>query len=1079
MGTRAEIRKGCLLILMVIGGILFPMRSLAVDVNLPPFDIAPFALPNCPPGEFIFEEPRDIRRVVVSFKQDAPVQLGVSYLQNTWPKSRFEAMRPFDNPCTFGWFPIDDWFNSEWKAANTRIERIDPRTLSITFQPLSSEFESLEDYDVTIRRTLGIRIDPTEMERIEKVEIHTVSPPVETRGVRVELDAGSRTPGEGIEISGYNVEIQRAAPEQGVEVEGLAVRLGSAPKRSFLLNIRHMQPAHYFSGDDGHVTFSWGEEAFTISLSQLAQEGPIWFEELGVYLTAPARRETFEEYQRRIEGDKTINGRVLEHEEQSLGGAMNGQPARHRVAQHLGCKYARERFWVEPSGDILLREGDLHRIPGKDTERYKVEGDARFFFGLERWIVREWSSDPGPILSSNLKVEKDSLEVRQKVVVVPLDLSDLKTGHAPDDPMVALARFTFTNTGRESARAELPIRFSSNSRRSENRFSARRGGYSGNLIPLGDFDPLTLREDCLYSDWKGENVLRLRYQTAMTATLHGEGVLFSRELPPGASCELALKIPYIALESEEEFAKLKSLEFESADREASAAWVESSGGARVKTPEPILDSVHAAHLSHVFLTDIPMPDDPDLINTSVGTSVYGNFANESCMIIHDLDERGLHEEARRRLDLWIKYQGTVGTLGNFTDHDGVFFGAGGFEHGHTYNQHHGWVLWCLAEHYFLSGDTDWLRKVAEPMVKGVEWVFRQRKETMKPRPCSRGWEYGFLPEGALEDVGDYFYWLSTNALTWRGVDSAAKALAAIDHPEAARLQGEADAYRRDLIRGFETMRKHTPLARLRNGRWVPIYPSRLYLRGRDIGWIREILEGSVYLLISGLYPVEGKEAKWILDDFQDNRYMNPPFGYPVPDPEAAWFDHGGLSIQPNLLAGLMPHLDRDEPEIFLWMFFNCWAACYSPELNGMVEHPHPFLGFSNTAQFKTSDEANATSWLRSMFVYARGDLLHFGRALPREWFAQETPLSAEGVVTRFGKVSVTYEPLSPEGVIRAELDLGLRSAPGKALIRFRHPEASPIRSVRLNGKESERFDPVKGDVEITGLDGRITVEARF
>jgi hypothetical protein len=28
------------------------------------------------------------------------------------------------------------------------------------------------------------------------------------------------------------------------------------------------------------------------------------------------------------------------------------------------------------------------------------------------------------------------------------------------------------------------------------------------------------------------------------------------------------------------------------------------------------------------------------------------------------------------------------------------------------------------------------------------------------------------------------------------------------------------------------------------------------------------------------------------------------------------------------LAGLMPRLARDEPEIYIWMFFNAWAACY-------------------------------------------------------------------------------------------------------------------------------------------------------
>jgi len=66
-------------------------------------------------------------------------------------------------------------------------------------------------------------------------------------------------------------------------------------------------------------------------------------------------------------------------------------------------------------------------------------------------------------------------------------------------------------------------------------------------------------------------------------------------------------------------------------------------------------------------------------------------------------------------------------------------------------------------------------------------------------------------------------------VTWRGVDSAAQALEAIGHPEAARNRKEADAYKKDLVAGFEKSRQNSPLVRLRDGRWVPHYPSRLYL----------------------------------------------------------------------------------------------------------------------------------------------------------------------------------------------------------------------------------------------------------
>jgi hypothetical protein len=371
------------------------------------------------------------------------------------------------------------------------------------------------------------------------------------------------------------------------------------------------------------------------------------------------------------------------------------------------------------------------------------------------------------------------------------------------------------------------------------------------------------------------------------------------------------------------------------------------------------------------------------------------------------------------------------------------------------------------------------------MIEAADWVFRQRRNTMEQLACSRGWEHGFLPAGSLEDVTEFHYWLSTNSLTWRGTDSAARVLEDIGHPSALRVRKESDAYRADLIRGFETMRRHSPLVRLRDGRWVPHYPSRLYLRGRDYGWIREVLEGSVYLLISGLYDPGSREAGWILDDYQDNRYMSPPFGYPNADRDAFFFNRGGFSIQPNLLAGLMPHMFRDEPEIYIWMFFNAWCACYREEINAMVEHPMPDLGYSNAAHFKTSDEANAITWLRYMFVWSGDDVLHIGRAIPRAWLEDGREIGITKVSTCFGEVDVRYISMASRGRIRAEVNLrGHATAASPALakrvlVRFRHPASRPLRSVLVNGKRRTRFDPSSCDVDITGLKGRIVVEGRF
>ena len=1048
------------------------------------FNVAPFALPNCPENEVWFEQSRDIRRILASFAGAAPKKVKLFYLQKTWPQVRFELPRDQDlhDPCMFGWKQMDDWFNGKWQEAAVETELVSRRLAAITFKGLRAElkeFPGREEYDVTFRRTLGIRLEANGSAAIKKIEVFTDSHPALSR-VRVELDAGRRTPGKWLRLSGYNAAVREITPQTSVSVRGLEVKLRAAKKRIFHFEVSHMLPAHRYSNDNGHVTFTSDREAFTISLAALKEQGPIWFADQGVYLTRADDPTSFADYKARIKGCKTIRQQVLEMPEQSLAGAYHGQPRPHAVAYSIGCKHARQRFWLEPNGDVVLTgTGFLRSVPGKDTLRYKGDGDGRFFFGLERWPVRGRFTDPAPILAYNIHMQRDDILVEQKSFAVPLLRSILDGELAGDDPVVALVRFRFQNTGDRPAVAELPIEYSPNSSRSFNRRTAwvKQDDYQ---VPASPQDPLSAEAGRITSQWHGQSVLRCTYSSIMEAAQSGGGIMLTKPLQPGESCEAVLKVPFIALDSPEELAALDTLDFERCYKELKKFWREECRhGAQIMTPLPHLNALYASHLAHVQITDFAMPDNSRLVNTSVGTSTYGNFSNESCMIIQELDERGLPDEARRRLEVWLKYQSTVGLLGNFTDHDGVFFGAGGFESGQTYDQHHGWVLWRLSEHFFMTRDDEWLRGIADRLIAGANWVFRQRRHTMAELPHSRGWEQGFLPAGSLEDVADYFYWLSTNAMTWRGTNSVACALECIGHPEAARIRKESDAYRHDLIRGFETMRRHAPLVRLRDGRWVPHYPSRLYCRGRDYGWIRETLEGSVYLLLGTLYDADSKQAQWILDDYLDNRYMNPPFGYVVTNPEKEWFDRGGFSIQPNLLAGLMPHLDRDEIEVYTWMFFNAWAACYREEIGAMVEHPYPVLGFSNSAHFKTSDQSNAVKWLRYMFVYAPGEVLHLGRGIPRAWLADGKEIWAEKVATRFGQVSVRYSSEAAAGLIRASANLSLEKRPTKILVRIRHPEKRPIQSVTVDGLHHRQFDAARGDVDITGHCGRIAIEAHY
>ncbi|MFA6242629.1 MAG: hypothetical protein WC655_16950, partial [Candidatus Hydrogenedentales bacterium] len=744
------------------------------------------------------------------------------------------------------------------------------------------------------------------------------------------------------------------------------------------------------------------------------------------------------------------------------------------------CALARQRFLVEANGDILLRPNDLNDVKGKDTPRYKAGGYGHYYFGLEKWAITSRAPYPDIAPIYAIQARKGTLAVQQDSMVVPLLVAADSGTWAGDDPMICLVKFRFENTGATPIEASLPIGYSQRSGRAGN-YYAPPGGQDDFGVIRSPMDELTLENGAIRSAFESESVLRCLVQTAMQPEVSADrtSITYSATLEPGQSCEVLLKVPFIALEGDEELGALTGLDFDASKEATLRYWRKTIGaGASLVAPDPALTALHAAHFMHILTADISMPDEPRLINTSVGTATYGNFSNESCMIIRELEERGEHEQAQRRLDLWVKYQGTVPQSGNFTDFEGMFYGAGGYEVG-QYNQHHGWVIWAMSEHYMMTRDDAWFRSIAEPLIKGADWVFRQRRNTMTDLVHSRGWERGFLPAGSLEDVTDFHYWQATNTLTWRGVDSVARALETFGHPEAVRVRKEADAYKADVMRGLEISRQQAPLVRLRDGRWVPYYPSRLYNRGREMGWIRETLEGAVYLLISGMYDPMGREAQWILDDYQDNRLSGPPYGYPRIAFDRTWFSNAGFSMQPCLLANLLPYLDRDEPELYLWVFFNAWVSIYQSESNAMIEHPSPWLGWNNTVMVKTSDEANAISWLRYMFVYSKPNLLHLGRAIPRHWFDQSEPFETQRVATWHGKASIRYEPNPGARTVRATASLELRDQPERVLVRFRTPDASPLKAVTVDGQAWTKFNAAKGDVDITGMSGNVIVEAAY
>ena len=537
------------------------------------FDIAPFALPATPRGEIRFEEVRDITAVSVDFSGADPTRLGLEYLQRTWPRVRLEEQRDRENPSAFGWIPVDDQWNGAWRRASTTASVTGKRAL-LAFKPLGREklADAPSGYDVTFRRTLGIRILGAPLASLRGVKVYTASGAPRSR-LRLSLAAGRRTPGKTISISAYNARVLGMDDFKGVRGEGAEVTLGSARARGFIISVSHMNPSHPYCGDDSLITFALDGDAFTIRVQDLLLQGSIWYAEPGIFVTRADSETGFAEYRDSLRGRQTTLGRVAAAQEQSFGRAFHGQPRGQPVNFSLGCAHSPQRFWLEANGDLLLERRNLDFF-GRRPEQaaaMRAKGSARFFFGLERWIACGRFAEPGSVPVYTIQAKKGCLFLEQSVLCVPV-LRSIEAGPLTwEEPTAALVRFRITNRGDAGARAQVLIGYSADSRRS--RTSLQRGEPADDYrIPLDRRDPVKISGNLVTTEYEGQPVTRAVSATS-SMTIQGSGAGWEATLAPGASCEILLKVPFLPPVDQRVEAALEALDFESCRKEVTAWWL--------------------------------------------------------------------------------------------------------------------------------------------------------------------------------------------------------------------------------------------------------------------------------------------------------------------------------------------------------------------------------------------------------------------------------------------------------------------------------------------------------------------------
>ena len=437
--------------------------------------------------------------------------------------------------------------------------------------------------------------------------------------------------------------------------------------------------------------------------------------------------------------------------------------------------------------------------------------------------------------------------------------------------------------------------------------------------------------------------------------------------------------------------------------------------ARFDVPDRRVSEAYRAWLAYAMLNSKTVNGYVELHDGSGFYDMVYGYSMSLYAIATDL--YGLPELSERLLDTQIHFQSPEGL---YTQEAGL--------------PDHGALLLSLAHHYQVTGDRDWLKRVAPAMVKACDWVVRQREAAPKD-----GVTRGLIKFRPYCDYPGAVFSYFGNTYCCVGLEACAAVLADIESPEAGRLAAESKRYRRDILASMNA-------AVVEHGgkRMLPIEPDTLRLlkdsnyRGGDYyGLIAScVLETDLLaardrraLLITDLMEKRGGLLAGVCDFMEgiDHAYT---FGYLVNKLRQD-------DIRPVLLG--------------FWGFlaFGMTRDTYSPVEVSMIETgdnnltlPH---SYSCTMQLRL---------LRNMLVLEEGDTLWLARAAPEEWLRPGRSIAVNSAPTTLGTVSCRISRLA-DGIARVSVAPPKNADLKHIKIRLRVPGGPPIAAV--TGADSVRF----------------------
>ncbi|MBN1509416.1 MAG: hypothetical protein JW955_21395 [Sedimentisphaerales bacterium] len=784
-----------------------------------------------------------------------------------------------------------------------------------------------------------------------------------------------------------------------------------------------------------------GARGFSVAIDQLLRNKVFWIPSLDLYLAVGEMPISFEEHQRQLQpwrGKRILDQVHAEpeatYEQYTARWEDMGSPQYVNPSQpfpgHIVCitwDSAIPKFGIDRGAGVWSDLGNPDRL------RFWYDfGDLSSGLG-DSWKGQRLK-DGLPVITTSLEKSGIGYEVEQ----FAYPLSGPPKERRGNIPMVLLQKLTFTNREDTVKRVSVTIH-----QQREIPEPGQLKVVAGSGQEVFSFEN-SLTHDVLFAmEGTGLSISQIRELNSGDRDEKSKSgtwrVKVAFDLAANGVREIIVKLPSPVVSSEDR-AGLRGLSYARARSQTLAFWEDYlRRGAHFRISEPAVNELFRASLWHALRLPRRHGGAGDDVKIDLP---YSNFAygqqgtpwpvNQAVYVDYMLyDLRGYHDIAVEELAaMYRNNQEANGRVGGYANW-GVY--APG-------------MIYAVAKDYLLSGDRAALDKLMPYTLKALDWCLGEIRR--------QGPSVG-LVRAPLNDLTGDGAWAFNQAYVCAGLDLFGRVLKQINHPRAQECLAAASDFKRAVQRGFEAATVRSPLVQLRDRTWTPYVPCEATRSGRlyDQWYPTDVDTGALHLSRLRALDPAGPLTTCLLNDHEDNLFLG------------GW----GMANEPVYNQQATVYLLRDDPKAVIRAFYSMMACAFSHSVFEPVEHRWAWGQYFGPP---STDGAWFELYRHMLIHELDDDTLLLMQAAPRKWLEGGKSIEVQRAPTYYGRMSMRVDSHAASGTIVVEIDMPDRTSPRVLLVRLRHPQGMPIRSVVVNGAAWTDFNIRKEWLRIERPDQR-------